>query len=394
MHNLQLDFFLGVLSPTGYAGYHGNVLSNYNKQVVLLKGTPGCGKSTLIKKIAKYFTDKNSAAECIHCALSPYSLDGVICDEHNFVMLDATAPHEIEPKYPVAYEQILPLYYCLNAEKISAQRKEIIAKYKEKAVLYDRSLRYMAASASLLSDTSRTALTFINLAKAKDFAKALCRNYLPVRKNSSDADIVQSEVLHKNENSLRSLKESEHKSAKEKKRFLSAITQEGLVYYDNTIKKLANNIIVLHDEYACASKQILEIMQKDALSKNYEIISCYCSLFAHDKIEHLIIPELSLAITTSNCHHKANFTKGQNLKVRNIHCDRFANKQSLQLRKKRLQFNKKTSCELLKKVCELLKEVHTCHNEIEQYYINAADFSLQTRAYNKITAQLDSANNI
>ncbi len=388
MNNLQLNYFLGVLSPAGYAGYHGSELLNYSKDVVLLKGTPGCGKSTLIKKVAQYFTDENCTVECIHCALSPNSLDGVICDKYNFIMLDATAPHEIEPKYPVAYEKIMPLYYCLNAGKISAHRKEIIAKYKEKAVLYERSLRYMAASASLLSDTSRTALTFTNLAKASDFAKTLCRVYLPLRKNlQSEAEnsCAQNKPINEKQSTLQ---EQTQKSPKEKKRFLSALTGDGIVYYASTIEKLANKIIVLNDDYACASKHILEIMRKDALSKGYEVISCYCSLFAHDKIEHLILPELSLAISTSNSHHKAKFSKENNEYVRNIHCERFTNKQSLQLRKKRLHFNKKASCELLQKACEFLKDVQVCHSEIEQYYINAADFSVQGRAYNKIIAQL------
>ncbi len=365
MENKRLDYFLSVLSPTGYSGYYNNLLKNEQGDVVLLKGTPGCGKSTLMKKIATYLLEKGQTVECIHCSLSPSSLDGVLCENYDFSMIDATPPHEIEPKYPIAYEQIMPLYYCLNAKKISVHRKEIIEKYTEKALLCDRALRYMAAAGSLLSDTKRTALTFTDIIKTQEFAKVISRKYLPCESKKN------------------------HTKPLESKRFLSALTQDGFIFYEQTIKKLAKNIMVLHDDYGCAAKHILCEVRKHALAKNIKIISCYCSMSPNDKIEHIIFPDLSFAIVTCNIYHGCTIKKDATTNVRNIHCERFCNKQSLALRKKRLQFNKKASKELLNQAQELLCAVGKCHAQIEQYYINAADFTIQNRAYEKIISQFE-----
>ncbi len=363
MHE-KIDFFLGVLSPTGYGGYFKQVTLNQENNVVLLKGTPGCGKSTLIKKMSDYFVSNGHMVECIHCALNPNSLDAIVCDDNKFALLDATAPHLIEPKYPVAFEQIMPLYYCLNVKKISKNRKEIIAKYQDKALLTDRVVRYMAAAGSLLCDTQRTSATFCDFTKAANFAQIISRKYLPVKK--SDLPL----------------------NGEEKTRFLSAITQDGIIFYKDTITKLANNIIILHDNYGSISKHILFQLRKEALSKGYKIITCYCSMSPFDKIEHIIIPELNFAIITNNAYHSLSVEKTKNIKIRNIHCERFCNKQSMLLRKKRIQFNKKATKELLNQAQELLIKAGKCHEEIEKYYIEAADFTALERAYKKIIDDL------
>lgn len=94
MNQHRLDFFLGSLSPVGFAGYFSQVQQNPKDQtVVLLKSGPGCGKSTLLRRVANRLLELGETVELIHCASDPESLDGVICEARHIAILDATPPH-------------------------------------------------------------------------------------------------------------------------------------------------------------------------------------------------------------------------------------------------------------------------------------------------------------
>ena len=47
-------------------------------QMYLIKSGPGCGKSTLMKRLAIKAEQKGEPIQRIHCASDPDSLDGVI----------------------------------------------------------------------------------------------------------------------------------------------------------------------------------------------------------------------------------------------------------------------------------------------------------------------------
>ena len=49
----SVDFFLGATTPAGFKGYFAPLRREPGMQLVLLKSGPGCGKSTLMKRLAR-----------------------------------------------------------------------------------------------------------------------------------------------------------------------------------------------------------------------------------------------------------------------------------------------------------------------------------------------------
>ncbi len=394
MKNKQLDFFLGALSPTGYAGYYSQLVRDTGSHVVLLKGSPGCGKSTLIKKVAQHLKENDNQVELIHCAQDPGSYDAVVCYDKKFVMADATSPHLMEPQYPIAFEQVVPLYYCINADKMQEHREKIIELYNKYTFLNERVTRYLAAAGSLIGDTQRTAQTFTNMSKAYDLAKALCKKYIPDMRSKEQQKIGDAKNIKTKDNGEKAAFTTKNllsNNIQENVRLLSAITHEGVVCFNKTVYSLASNIIAFNNEFGCASKAILYILRQNAIEKGYNIITCYCPLSPYDKIEHVIIPSLNLAFVTQNAYHFANLKQektNKNLNIRNIHAIRFCDKDGVNMRKKRLRFNAKAAKQLLLQAQSLMKETKVCHDELEKYYIDAADFTLLNRAFEKIKNQL------
>ena len=73
----SVDFFLGATTPAGFKGYFAPLRREPGMQLVLLKSGPGCGKSTLMKRLARAAQEKGEPIQRIHCASDPDSLDGV-----------------------------------------------------------------------------------------------------------------------------------------------------------------------------------------------------------------------------------------------------------------------------------------------------------------------------
>lgn len=91
MSNVQ--YFLGANSPSGfYSLYHQLSEPTQFRSVYLIKGGPGSGKSTLMRRVERHAQAMGLQTEQILCSGDPDSLDGVILPQLNVALVDATAP--------------------------------------------------------------------------------------------------------------------------------------------------------------------------------------------------------------------------------------------------------------------------------------------------------------
>lgn len=122
----------------GAATIHGNI--NYIPEVTrdiqkryLIKGRPGTGKSTFLKKIASAAKQQGFHVEIYHCSLDPNSLDLVAVRELGFCLFDSTAPHEYFPSRPS--DEIIDIYQrCVTPgtdEKYAEELSKLQTAYKE-----------------------------------------------------------------------------------------------------------------------------------------------------------------------------------------------------------------------------------------------------------------------
>ena len=129
----SVDFFLGATTPAGFKGYFAPLRREPGMQLVLLKSGPGCGKSTLMKRLARAAQDKGEPIQRIHCASDPDSLDGVVFLRQKRAIIDATAPHVVEPEAPGADERVLSLYHTIDADALHPHKDEVTALFAQKA---------------------------------------------------------------------------------------------------------------------------------------------------------------------------------------------------------------------------------------------------------------------
>lgn len=93
---------------------------------IILKGGPGTGKSTFMKKIGQFLAEKGLDIEYHWCSSDDNSLDGIVIGKHRIGIVDGTAPHVIDAAYPGAVDEILNLGQFWNRQQIRYSRESII----------------------------------------------------------------------------------------------------------------------------------------------------------------------------------------------------------------------------------------------------------------------------
>ncbi|MCR4925858.1 MAG: ATPase [Clostridiales bacterium] len=358
MGDYDITFFMGANSPNGFFSMFDGLYNPYgNWQAYIIKGGPGTGKSGLMRKVASAMEEKGFLVEKIICSSDPDSLDGVIIPELKVCIADGTSPHTIEPKFPGAVEEIVNLGEFWNSDILQDNLQSIRNTAIENSACHKRCMEFLAAVQLLRDDTMKIAQTYTDKSKIRSYASRFA---------AKEFGVVRGRI------------------GKESKRFLSAVTPKGIYVNTQTILNLCDKLVVIEDDYGAVSSYMLDCLRSYAIACGLEVISCMCPLAPTKKIEHLIIPEISMGIFTSNSIHKADFEAS-----RKISAKRFMDCDALKKHKYTIGFNTRASEELLSEAIGILEQAKQLHDKLESYYINAMDFERVEKKTEEIIEKLD-----
>ncbi len=339
-------FFLAANSAEGFVSHFGDSFNPLDGwRAYLIKGGPGSGKSSFMKYIAVKAVDRGHTVELCPCSSDPQSLDGVIIKDIKTVLLDATSPHALEPKYPAVCEEIINLGEFWNAEALRDKAKEIIAISDQNKRLHKTASAYISAAGELILDNFKLFEQATDLKKVELFGTKLASRLIPKRAENRPHEWV---------------------------RFIGGITPEGVVAYSDTIEGYYKNIIVIADKHGATSNALMNAVRRLALSRGYEIISLKNPFLPSRITDHILIPELSLAFVREYDYIKFDAAH------RRIHSRRFENIGLIRQLRNRITFNRRLSRELPVFAAQTLQKAKSVHDRIEKYYIDAMDFSAVT----------------
>ena len=345
MADTYQKFFLGANSADGFISHFSDSYIPGEWKAYIIKGGPGSGKSSFMKYIAAKATDRGYTVILTPCSSDPQSLDGVIIEELKTVILDGTAPHVVEPSLPGACENIINLGEFWDSEKLFSHAEEVRQTANRNARLHKTVSAYLSATGEVMKDNLKIARSCTDRAATLKFARRTVKKYLP-EKAGSKTEFV---------------------------RFIGGTTPEGFLSFSKTVTDFYRNIIVIDDKYGAASGEIMKYLRAAAIQSGYGIITLKNPILPSELIDHILIPELSLAFVTENDLIKFDTDS------RRIHARRFTDNRSLRAYKARMLFNRRVSNELLKGAIYTLKKAKAVHDELEKYYIESMDFNSLTR---------------
>ncbi len=132
-------FFAAANSKDGFVSYFDDIfLSEECERLYILKGGPGVGKSTFMKKTALEAEKMGCTVSRFFCSSDTHSLDGIIIHEKGISVIDGTRPHTREPVMAGVQEIIINLGVCWDTQKLYGYSSPVKALNELKNQYYDR----------------------------------------------------------------------------------------------------------------------------------------------------------------------------------------------------------------------------------------------------------------
>ena len=351
----QVRFYLGANSPAGFYSLYDQLINPADAaDIFILKGGPGCGKSSLMRAVAKAVEERGLAVEYIQCSGDPDSLDAVLFPALKAAIVDGTAPHVVEPRFPGVVERYVNLGECYDREGLQKARREILSCMTGYKGFYARAYRCLTAAAQLGEDMRSMVLSPAVEAKIAKRAKGILS---------------------------REVKKSGREPGRAVQRFLGCISWQGVLCNFGTADALCKRVYELSDTYGLGHV-LLTHLASGAMAAGYDVIVCPCPLYP-DRMEHLLIPDLSLAFVTSTPA-----LPYEKRPYRRIRLDAMGDPDLLRRNRARLRFSRKVSAALMEEAVDALRQAKSMHDDLEALYNPHVDFEEVYRRAGGIAEEL------
>ena len=140
------EFFAAANTEVGFVCYFDELFYSDNiGRRYIIKGGPGTGKSTLMRRIAERARSAGRDVCTFYCSSDTSSLDGIIIDGR-IAVLDGTAPHTADTRLPGARDEIINLGGYWDSALLRAKEKELLALAKGKKDAYSLAYNYLFAA--------------------------------------------------------------------------------------------------------------------------------------------------------------------------------------------------------------------------------------------------------
>lgn len=337
----MISYFLGANSPGGFLSLYDRLIDLSDAaDVCILKGGPGCGKSTLMRTVAAAAEEAGQPVEYIRCSGDPDSLDGIVLPRQKAAIVDGTAPHVVEPTLPGVVERYLNLGDCYDKAALSEQREEISGCMTGYKACYSRAYRCLRAAAEI---------------------SANCRSIL-------QTDLLNEKIVRRARGMIaRELRKKSGGSGQITERFLSAVTCQGQLCEWGTVQAQCPQVYELEDTYGLAHP-FLSALLTAAVAMGHDAVACP-SPMASDRLEHLLLPGLGLAFVTSSPE-----LPYPGKAYRRIRLDAMVDPDLLRRSRPRLRFSRKVAAALTEEAVLSLAEAKVMHDALEALYNPHVDF--------------------
>lgn len=341
-------FFLGSSTKDGFVSLFGQLQNPTElERVFVLKGGPGSGKSTLMRRLGAALEERGHAVEWIACASDPDSLDAVLDRTARAAILDGTAPHVVDPAYPGAVETLVNAGDAWDEAALRANRGEIVALTERIAACHSRAGARIRAAWALLENNRVWAAPYVEPRAAAALAGKI-------------------------------LEEVPEGSGRTETRLLSAVSVGRVAFWDGTLRALCGRLYVAEDPWGAGKQALLERLRAGAAAKGAETIVCPCSIGGGGNLDHLIFPAAGVGVSAANGFHAASHPGA-------VGVEGFYRTIPAWLREA-MEAQREQAAALISGACECVAEAKALHDSLERFYCAAMDFGEMDELYDRLLA--------
>ena len=271
-----LHYFAGGNTARGYFSLYDSNFAGLEK-VFILKGGPGTGKSTLMKKIASDWQEKGQDVEYIHCSSDPESIDGIIFRGLKMGIVDGTEPHVMEPKAPGAIEEYVNLGDAWNSQQLSMEKVDIVRLMDERKEAYNQAYQAYASALAVHDEWEEVYIANMDFEKLNALTEKLKWTFF--------GDIFL------------------NKKADVRHRFLGAATPIGAVDHVPNLTEGIRKRYFLKGRPGSGKSTLLKKLASAAENRGFDVEIYHCG-FDPNSLDMVILRELGITIFDSTAPHE------------------------------------------------------------------------------------------
>lgn len=336
---LTMRLFPGANTSQGFYSCFHSVMDGRTR-LFLLKGGPGVGKSSMMKRVARALEAAGIEYELFPCSSDPDSLDAVCAPGLGLTMMDATAPHHYDPAVPGARDTLVSLGDYLDEARLQKDREHIAALFDAVSERFRRATCYLAAA----SQARRAAAPGgPNPQASARAALRLAQRYVPERQGDGCSRDL----------------------------FGAAYTPKGYVRLLDRLPR--DETVRLSLSFGRTADPLLRALEAEALTRGQEVIALRDPL-EPSQLSHLYLPGLRLLFTADDLPGCSESIDADAL---------YAGAPSPQAESDEAAFQLLTA-----RATGELKEAMKLHDELESYYIACMDFGRWQEKLEGLLAQI------
>ena len=329
---MMMEFFAGAISAGGFVSLWPRMTGEQARQLLVVKGGPGCGKATCIRALSDAW---GGAQEYIRCCSDPDSLDGAVLSDR--ILADGTAPHVLEPSFPGCDGESLALPPLLDGAGLAQKREALCALKAASKAHYAGAYRQLSAALAVQQERRQAVQALLTGAGPEKRAAALITREIPRQSGPG----------------------------RERLRFLEGVTPKGYVCLYGTVRDNFPRVIALQDSCGLA-QPLLEKLRQGALLRGQLVYACMDPL-EPDCLRHLLLPDCGVAFVTAE-------GRLPSAPSRTLRLDAMVPAKALRPLRGRLRLLKKLESSLVEDACAQVAAAHALHDRMEELYRPHVDF--------------------
>ncbi len=348
------EVFPGNNTAEGFYSFYSYITAPDARRIFIIKGGPGVGKSTFMRRMGAEMLQRGYDVEYHHCSSDNGSLDAVVFPEFGVSLIDGTAPHIVDPKNPGAVDEILNLGEFWNEPGMRTNRAKITQITRDISKHFERAYRFLRAAKAIYDDIESANIEAMNFGLANKIADHLVKELF--------TGIHISPIVGR----------SRHL-------FASANTPDGAVDYLPSIIGPMKHRYIIEGDPGTGKSTLLSKIANAALERGYFVEMYHCALNPQ-KAEHVVVPGMSLALTKSIEPH----TTKAGPQDRVIDMNECTNPAIVGKYAELLREDLALYDQLLQRAYRFLKEAKRAHDVLESYYVPNMNFGQIDELWHKV----------
>lgn len=352
------NYFAGGNTARGFHNLYESNLQGLDR-LFILKGGPGTGKSSLMKKIGNEWVEKGFDIELLHCSSDNNSIDGVIIRALGVGIVDGTAPHVIEPKAPGAVEEYINLGEAWDRKALATQKEAIQKITTHIGESFQKAYATFKEALEIHDDWEKIYINSMDFKKADQLTNKLIDTFFGKMKLNKKSDV--------------------------RHRFLGAATPKGAVDFVPNLTEEISKRYFIKGRPGSGKSTLLKKLAVAAEERGVDAEVYHCGFDPHS-LDMVIFRELGIAIFDSTAPHEY-FPSRDGDEIIDMYeiliepgtDDIYAEIiERIQTRYK----NKMTEA------TSYLARAKTLHDDLESIYVAAMDFSIVNQIQESISEEI------